>query len=174
VARALKIQFESAGESQRVLLDGNDVSEAIRTPRASMNASRVSRHPQVRDALLDLQRRLGRQGEGAVLEGRDIGTVVFPDAELKIFLDADLEERARRRHAEMKEKVGGQEAVDATMPTEAQTVEEIRKRDEKDQNREVAPLKPADDARRLDTTEMSLNQVIDTVVALVEEKRAAR
>jgi len=155
VAAALDIDFAWQGDLNKVLVAGEDVSSAIRTPEISQGASVVSAHPPVRAALLDLQRRLGATG-GVVAEGRDIGTVVFPDAEAKIFLTASPEIRARRRCDEL--TAAGQEA------SYEATLAEIRERDERDSGREVAPLVPADDAVHVDSSALPLAEVIDAVL----------
>jgi cytidylate kinase len=154
------IQFRAlAGGQQAVLLKGEDVSLAIRTPEMSQGASRVSAMPAVRAALLDLQRSVGRQG-GVVVEGRDIGTVVFPDAEAKFFLTASAEARARRRHEELLER--GE-------PSDLQTViREVEERDRRDSSRPVAPLLQAPDALLIDSTGLSIDQVVQQIVQRVE------
>ncbi|BBM72492.1 (d)CMP kinase [Rhodothermus marinus] len=151
----------------RVFLDGEDVTEAIRTPEVSQAASRISAWPEVRARLLEEQRRIGRAWErrygGVVLDGRDIGTVVFPEAEVKVFLVADPEERARRRQRELAER--GQE-----VPLE-QVLAEILQRDAQDQQRAVAPLRKADDAVELDTTSLSIDEQVQRVYELVRERQ---
>lgn len=147
-------------EGGRVLLDGEDVSAAIRTPEISRAASHVSAMPRVRAALLDLQRRIARREKrGAVVEGRDIGTVVFPDAELKIFLTASIDERAQRRKAELEERGDHSQSLE-------QVKEDIRARDEKDSQRAVAPLKAAADAHLVDTTGRTIDEVVESIAAL--------
>lgn len=155
-----RLRFQVQDGQNRVFLDGEDVSTEIRTPAVSAAASSVARHPEVRGALLGLQRALGRLGKGSVLEGRDIGTVVFPDADVKAFVTAAPEERARRRLAELAAR--GDSADYQTV------LDEIIARDKQDEERPVAPLKPAPDAVRVDTTGKSLEQVTDEIVALVE------
>ncbi|AKU91536.1 (d)CMP kinase [Vulgatibacter incomptus] len=154
------------GGGQAVLLGGEDVSKEIRTPAISLGASAVSARPVVRSGLLELQRRLARSAEaGAVLEGRDIGTVVFPDADAKFFLTASAEARARRRYDELVakgEKVGFDEVL-----------ADQEKRDRSDMERPIAPLRPADDAVRIDSTSMSKDEVVDTIVAEVRRRLAA-
>ena len=165
---ALRIRFEVAkGGGQRVLLDGVDVSAEIRTPAMSLGASAVSARPVVRDALLDLQRRLATAegNRGAVLEGRDIGTVVFPDADLKFFLTAAPEVRARRRHDELQAK--GQ-----PVPL-AQVLAEQEKRDFDDTQRAVAPLRAAADALLVDTSGLSLDGVVDALADAATARLAA-
>lgn len=160
---ATKMRFEMSGGTNRVFIGGDDVSQRIRTPEMSTASSAVSRHPAVRLALLAMQRALGTSGAGAVLEGRDIGTIVFPDARIKAFVTASPEERARRRQKELEEK-GQREPFDKVLA-------EINARDKQDSERPVAPLKAAADAHILDTTHKSLGRVVDDVLALV---RAAR
>ena len=162
LARALDIDFsfDAAGE-KRVTLAGEDVSAAIRTPEISQGASRVSALPEVRAALLDLQRRLGAQG-GVVAEGRDIGTVVFPDAQAKFFLTASPEVRARRRFEELQ---AAGKAVD-----EAATLAEILERDERDSTREAAPLRQADDAILVDSSGLSADEVVSRMEAQVRQR----
>lgn len=161
VAAELAIEFAFVGEVNHVYLAGEDVSEAIRTQEMSSGASQVSAHPEVRAALLDLQRRLGAGG-GVVVEGRDTGTVVFPIADAKFFLTASVEERARRRAAELATK--GQAADLETV------LRETRERDERDAGRDVAPMRPAEDAVLVDSTGKSLDQV----VAEIEDEVRAR
>jgi len=143
----------------RVLLKGHDVSEAIRTPEISRGASVVSARPVVREKLLELQRDLGRNAaRGAVLEGRDIGTVVFPDAQVKFFLTASDEARAQRRHAELADK-GLQVALEEVLADQ-------RRRDKDDTSRSIAPLRAASDALTVDTTGLDLGEVVDRCYSL--------
>jgi cytidylate kinase len=167
---ALQIRFAppaAPGGGQRVLLGGEDVSQAIRTPPMSLGASAVSARPVVRDGLLELQRRLAlaRENRGAVLEGRDIGTVVFPDADLKIFLTAGERQRAQRRFAELQQK--------GDPSTLEQVLEDQRRRDKNDSERAVAPLRPAADARILDSSELDLAGVVEQLANEVEARLAA-
>ncbi|MCA9585036.1 MAG: (d)CMP kinase [Myxococcales bacterium] len=156
------LAFERAdGGGVRVLLRGEDVSTAIRTPEMSQGASTVSAHPPVRAALLAMQRQAGAGG-GVVLEGRDIGTVVFPDAEVKIFLTASDEVRAARRHAELVAK--GQ---DVTLEA---TLADIRERDARDSGRDVAPLKQASDAVRVDSSSMSIDDAVGEILRVVSAR----
>ncbi|MFT3699615.1 MAG: (d)CMP kinase [Kofleriaceae bacterium] len=154
IARDLAIEFKFVGDTNSVFLAGEDVSKAIRTPEISQGASQVSAHGPVRAALLDLQRRLG-SGGGVVVEGRDTGTVVFPLAEAKFFLSATDEERARRRVAEL--QLAGKD-VDYI-----QTLAEIRERDHRDASRDVAPMKAAEDAVIIDSSTMTIDQVVDAM-----------
>jgi cytidylate kinase len=163
----INIAFRALGEENRVYLDGEDVSTAIRTPEISLLASAVSARPVVRNGLLGLQRRLALEAPvGAVLEGRDIGTVVFPDADLKFFLEANPDVRARRRYEELFQK-GTESSLDAVLADQT-------KRDRDDSSRAVAPLKPADDAVRVDTSGLPLSQVVQTLERLIRERLAAR
>jgi cytidylate kinase len=167
----LAIQFEPAPPGahggQRVLLDGEDVSALIRTPAMSLGASAVSARPVVRAGLLELQRRLARSPDhrGAVLEGRDIGTVVFPDADAKIFLTASPEIRAQRRFAEL-------QAKGDTTPFE-QVLADQQRRDRDDSERAHAPLKPAPDSVLLDSSGLTLEQVVERLAELVEARLSA-
>jgi cytidylate kinase len=159
----LHVSFKVEGEHNHVFLGGRDVSLEIRTPENSLAASQVSSRPVVREHLLDLQRRLALEAkDGAILEGRDIGTVVFPDADVKFFLDADPDTRARRRFEELFQK-----GVDKSI-TEVQA--EQKKRDKDDSERDVAPLKAADDAIRLDSTALPLSEVVARVEEAVRKK----
>lgn len=148
----------------RVLLRGEDVSEAIRMPDIAQGASTVSAHEEVRAALLDLQRQAGETG-GVVLEGRDIGTVVFPRAEVKFFLTASAEIRAGRRHAELVAK--GQNV------TFDETLADVKVRDARDEGRAVAPLKQADDAVRVDSSAMSIDETVTFMLAEVKKVAGA-
>jgi cytidylate kinase len=155
LARDLDIRFDFVGDKNHVFVAGEDVSAAIRTPDISQGASQVSAHPPVRAALLELQRRLGAGG-GVVVEGRDTGTVVFPHAQAKVFLTASVEERARRRAAELPP------GTDL-----AQVLREIRERDERDASRDVAPMRPADDALLVDCSTLTIEQVVESLAATV-------
>lgn len=162
-ARSARIDFHFEGTVNHVRLDDEDVTEAIRRPEMSRAASRVSSRPAVRAALLDLQRRLALDApHGAVLEGRDIGTVVFPEAPVKIFLTASPETRARRRHDELKAK-----GSDLTFE---QVLADQIARDREDENRAVAPLKPAADAVRCDTTGKGTDAVVVELAELVRSR----
>lgn len=152
------------GSGVRVLLRGEDVSDAIRTPEMSLAASRVSAIPRVRAALLAMQRQAGEEG-GVVLEGRDIGTVVFPDAEVKFFLTASVEERSQRRFSELERK--------GVPTTQEATVAEVIQRDKQDTERPIAPLKQADDAIRVDSTGRGIIDVVDEMVRRILETELA-
>lgn len=144
----------------RVALAGEDISEAIRTPEVAQGASTVSADPGVRAALLDLQRQAG-QGGGVVLEGRDIGTVVFPEAEVKFFLTASPETRARRRHEEL--------VARGQMVTFDETLAEVKERDARDEGRAVAPLRQAEGAVLVDSTSLSVDETVAAMFAKVRE-----
>lgn len=158
VAASLDVTFEPTplGEPAKVLLAGEDVSAAIRTEQCGSNASKVAVIQSVRDALLQRQRDF-RKAPGLVADGRDMGTVVFPDAPVKIFLTASAEERAQRRFSQLL-----QAGVDVSI---ANVLEEIRVRDERDMNRSAAPLKPADDAQVIDSTGLSIEEVLGRCMA---------
>ncbi len=160
---SLEMRAGAGGRAPDVLLHSTVLGPEIRTPELSMGASTVSAHPGVRAALLDLQRKFGTDG-AVVLEGRDIGTVVFPDAELKIFLTASDEERARRRQAEQSAR-GDNTTLDDTL-------REVRARDKQDTERSVAPLRAADDAVALDSTRLSAREVVETIVRLAKGKES--
>jgi cytidylate kinase len=161
MAAQLRITFELDEGVNRVFLNGADVSDEIRRPDMSMRASTVSKHPDVREALLELQRGFGEGEGGVVLEGRDIGTVVFPDAQVKVFLTATDEERARRRTAEL--------ITRGTPQPYDEVLVEIQERDKQDSERAAAPLKAADDARVLDSTKLSIDDVVDIVLQDIAE-----
>jgi cytidylate kinase len=146
-----------------VLLDGDDVSQAIRTQELGQGASKVSAQPRVRAALLELQRSAGRHG-GVVLEGRDIGTVVFPDAEVKLFLTASVDERARRRFEQL--KASGQSAVLDDVRSD------VVERDRRDSSRPIAPLVQAADATVIDSSSLGIDDVVARIVAHVREVEA--
>jgi CMP/dCMP kinase len=158
LAGSTTIVLEPTPAGNRVLLDGVDVTGEIRDPEVTQAASRVSVHPAIRAWMVDLQRELGRKG-GVVMEGRDIGTVVFPDADLKFFLDASIEARSQRRY----EQSGG-----ASVVASAETIsKELRERDERDRNRAESPLRAAADAIVIDSTVLSLDQVLARIEEIV-------
>lgn len=163
VARRLLRFSPSASGAVGVFLGDDDVSAAIRTPEVGMGASVVSQVPAVREALLDMQRQAGEHG-GVVLEGRDIGTVVFPDAEVKFFLTASDEIRARRRQAELEAK--------GEAPTFERTLEEVRERDRQDSTRAIAPLRRADDAILVDSSLVGIDEVVASMLDHVRRKTA--
>jgi len=165
LARGVRIDFaygEDASIATTVLLDGVDVSAEIRTPRIDEAVSAAARTPEVRAAMVARQREIASCAD-TVMEGRDIGTVVFPDADVKVFLTASADERARRRHVELAER-GDDTAADRVR-------EGMERRDLADSSRKTAPLKPADDAIRLDTTGMSIDDVVDAIAAFVADAR---
>jgi cytidylate kinase len=163
----IHIHFQVVGEENRVFLSGQDVSAEIRTPEISMGASQVSSRPVVRAGLLALQRRLALEAEkGAILEGRDIGTVVFPDADAKFFLEASPEVRARRRYEELFQK-----GVDSSLED---VLADQTKRDRDDSARAVAPLKAADDAVRVDSSSVPLSEVVQALESEILRRLAQR
>ena len=155
---AVQLRRTDSGAMQ-VLLRGQDVSLSIRAQNIGQGASKMSAHPGVRAALLELQRSQGREG-GVVLEGRDIGTVVFPDAEAKFYLTASAEVRAQRRRDEL--------AARGTPPSLAEVLNEVNARDRRDSPRPVAPLRKADDAQLVDSSTLSIEQVVELIVAAVK------
>ncbi len=165
IGAALPIAFDFDGSTNQVRLGGELVTRALRGPEVTRVASQISQRPAVRAALLTVQRRLAGSG-GAVLEGRDIGTVVFPEAEVKIFLVAEPRERARRRHLE-RHRQGHPESLE-------QVLAEQERRDHLDSTREHAPLRQADDALRVDSTGKKTEEVVATIVARVREKAAQK
>ena len=156
----IEMKYDAEGE-QRMYLNGEDVSDAIRMPEISIAASDVSALPVVRQFLLEMQRSLART-QSVLMDGRDIGTVVLPDADLKVFLTASAEERARRRVLQLQEK-GVTEDYEKVL-------QEIRYRDEQDMNRETAPLRQAEDAVLLDTTELSYDESVAALSQLILER----
>ncbi|MFP3514991.1 (d)CMP kinase [Pseudomonas sp. SIMBA_077] len=156
LAAHLDVQFVGAteGKPARIVLEGEEVTLAIRNEEVAAGASRVAALPTVREALLQRQRAF-MEPPGLVADGRDMGTVVFPEAPLKIFLTASAEERARRRYLQLKAK-----GDDVSLP---RLLDEIRARDERDTQRAIAPLKPAADAIQLDSTELSIEQVLERI-----------
>lgn len=161
IAEHLDIRFDQQQEGVKILLEGDDVTSQIRSEEVGANASRVAAYSRVRDALLKRQRAF-RTGPGLVADGRDMGTVVFTDAPLKIFLTASSEERARRRWQQLKDG-----DIEADFD---QVLADIQERDERDSNRTVAPLKPAEDAVIIDTTALSIDEVFEQAVALVKDR----
>ncbi|GAB7386242.1 (d)CMP kinase [Bacillaceae bacterium] len=155
-----EIAFRRIGHKQHVLLNGEDVTSAIRSPEVSANVSQFARLPKVRSKMLELQRQLAGRGN-TVMDGRDIGTRVLPDAEVKVFLTASVEERAKRRYLELKRN--GFEADLSRLK------EEIIRRDKMDSEREIAPLRRAADAVLLDTTGMSVEEVSRRIIDLYEK-----
>ncbi len=158
VASELQVKFDVGGDSTRIMLANEDVTLAIRDESVSMNASVVAAYPNVRAALLQRQRDFA-QAPGLVADGRDMGTTVFPNAQVKIFLTASAEARAERRYKQIVQKGG-----DVDM---AELIRDIKARDERDMQREASPLKPADDALVLDSTLMTIDQVLKVILKAV-------
>ncbi|BAX52655.1 Cytidylate kinase [Photobacterium damselae subsp. piscicida] len=161
LAANLDVQFVAEGELVKVILEGEDVSNTLRTEKVGNTASKVAALPRVREALLRRQRAFS-EAPGLVADGRDMGTVVFPSAEVKIFLDASAEERANRRMNQLQKK-----GLDVNFDS---LLSEIQERDYRDRNRAVAPLRPAEDALTIDSTELTIEEVLAQVVAFVESK----
>lgn len=163
LARELDIQFVPQNGEVDILLNGENVSHFIRTQEVAEAASKIAVFPQVRHALLQLQQDFAKN-DGLIADGRDMGTVVFPQAQVKLFLDASAEERAKRRYKQLQNK-----GINGNF---AQILAEIKERDFRDRNREVAPLKPADDALLLDSTTLSIDEVIAQAVAYIQSRVA--
>ena len=159
-ASRMRVEFSAAAQPEAVLLDGGNVTALLRTEECGAMASRIAAIPEVRKALWTRQRAFAR-GPGLVADGRDMGTVVFPEAELKVYLTASPEERARRRHKQLIQK-----GIDVSLPDLS---EDIARRDERDANRVVAPLKPAEDARVLDSTGLSPEEVVARIRVWLRE-----
>lgn len=155
------ITIEYRDGLQVVLLDGENVNDYLRTPQVSDMASRTSVNGDVRVKLVELQQELARR-QNVVMDGRDIGTVVLPDAQVKIFLTASVEVRAKRRYLELMEKNGSADLSEI----EAQ----IRERDERDMNRPISPLKQAEDAVLVDTSDLTIDEVVERILAIIDEK----
>jgi len=161
LCRGISIVFKQSAEGERVLLNEEDVTDAIRTPAVSLLTAKVAANPVVRSEMLRLQRDMGQQG-GVVLEGRDIGTVVFPDADIKFFLSATARERGQRRYDELQAK-----SVDVDLE---QTIADVESRDAADAAREHAPLKRAEDALDIDSTSLTIDQVLQQMLQVVAAK----
>ena len=161
LARNLNIEFLPVDGEVNIMLDGMNVSSLIRTQEVAEAASKIAVFPQVRAALLQLQQDFAKN-EGLIADGRDMGTVVFPNAQVKLFLDASAEERAKRRYKQLQNK-----GINGNF---AQILAEIQERDFRDRNREVAPLKPADDALLLDSTTLSIDEVIAQALVYIQQK----
>jgi len=161
IAREVRVEIKTVDGEQRTYLDGEDVSEAIRTPEVTKAVSPVSSFPEVRELMVRLQREIGRDG-GVVCEGRDIGTVVFPDAELKVYMFASPEVRAERRVRDFKRQ-GIKVSYD-------EVLQDIIQRDEYDSTRKHSPLRKPEDALELDTTNLSFEEQVDWVVERVRER----
>ncbi|MCG2878258.1 (d)CMP kinase, partial [Obesumbacterium proteus] len=160
LAEHLDVRFVAQDGQLQVILEGEDVSNEIRTESVGSTASQAAAFPRVREALLRRQRAF-REFPGLIADGRDMGTVVFPDAPVKIFLDASSEERARRRMLQLQEK--------GFSVNFERLLDEIKERDYRDRNRSVAPLVPAQDALMLDSTQMSIEQVIEKALAYAKQ-----
>lgn len=165
-AKKLDIKLKNTENGQRVYSDGEDVTEAIRTVEVTRLSSPVSAVPGVRNRMVELQRKMAEDETGVVMEGRDIGTVVFPDARVKIFLTASVEERARRRTAEMLAK--GMQADIKQVETE------IRERDLRDSTRDSAPLRQAKDAVMLNTDGLTIEQVVDRIISIHDSRMSSQ
>lgn len=161
LARTMIIEFKPEANVNRVFVDGTEVTEAIRSSEVTKNVSKVAAIGDVREAMVEQQRRMGISG-GVLMDGRDIGTVVFPNADIKLFLTASVDERALRRY---KELVAKGDNVNLE-----QLKEEIALRDKQDSEREISPLKQADDALLLDTSDMTIAEVAEYIISLVQEK----
>lgn len=161
LCNGLDVCFGQKNGQHRIFLEGTDVSEEIRTPEMSLLASGVSSKKVVRDALLHIQRRLG-DGGGIVIEGRDMGTVVFPEAEVKFFLNASLNVRGERRFRQYRDKGN---VFDLN-----KIVREIEKRDSDDTKRALSPLKPADDAIEINSTKMNIEEVVGAMLEIVQQR----
>lgn len=160
----LDVQFiAQESTSSKIILEGEDVTDVIRTEKIGNAASQIAALPAVRASLLSRQRAF-RNAPGLVADGRDMGTVVFPDAELKIFLLASPEERALRRYNQLKER-----GISVTL---SDLIKELRERDRRDQERAVAPLKPAEDAIRVDTDRLTIEQVVERIISEIKRKKA--
>lgn len=158
---SIKIELEFKNNTQLVILNGEDVSRVIRTPRVSMAASDISKIPAVRAYLLDLQRSMAKTNN-VIMDGRDIGTVVLPNAQVKIFLTASPEIRAERRYKEFVEKGENVKYEDV--------LNDVIKRDYQDTHRDIAPLKPADDSVYIDTSDLSFDESVKKIIDVIEEK----
>lgn len=164
IEKALKdivVELKFVGDVQHVFLNGEDVSTEIRTPEASMAASDVSAIPCVREFLFDLQRNIAKKNN-CLMDGRDIGTVVLPDAKIKIFLTASAEERAKRRYKELVEK--------GAKDTYEEVLANLEKRDYQDSHREIAPLKPAEDSVIVDTSDYNFDEAKNIIVNIIKER----
>lgn len=171
LAASTRIVLEATPAGNRVLLDGADVTGEIRDPEVTQEASKVSVHPAIRAWMVDLQREMGRSG-GVVMEGRDIGTVVFPDADIKFFLDASPEARSQRRYEQASGPVGVESAPASEGVSQAAITRELRERDDRDRNRAQSPLRPAPDAVIVDSTFLTLDQVLERIESIVRERLA--
>ena len=163
ICNRLHLKFVRSGDNLRLLANGEDITEAIRRPEIAMMASAVSARPVVRNYLLKVQRDLGDE-KGAVFEGRDMGTVVFPNADIKFFLDASVNKRAYRRYLEL--KANHSQSLD-------DVESDMRRRDANDSTRAVAPLKPADDAIIVDSSEISAEEVVQYMLSHIQQQKGS-
>ena len=161
ICENIDLNFRMGGDCNKLSLGGEDVTSAIRSPEMDMLSSKISAVKEVRDAMKALQRKMGRKGR-MVAEGRDMGTVVFPDADYKFFITASQEIRAKRRFKERRDR--GEKV------SMAEVAEELKKRDNQDTNREIAPLRPAKDAEVVDTTALNKNEVADLILKEIEKQ----
>lgn len=161
LARNLDVTFLPQDNEVKIILEGKDVSKQIRTQEVADTASKIAVFPKVREALLQLQQSFVSE-KGLIADGRDMGTIVFPNAQVKLFLDASVEERANRRYKQLQ--------IKGISGNFAQILAEIKDRDFRDRNRSVAPLKPADDALLLDSTELSIDEVITQALDYIQSR----
>lgn len=159
LARTTEIELKQSDGSLKVYLDGKDVTDQIRTPEVTNNVKYIARTKAVRECMVAKQRKLGEQG-GAVMEGRDIGTVVLPNADRKFYIDASFDIRVARRYEELKQK--------GSVVTEEEVKKDLKVRDESDFNRAIGPLKKAADAIVIDTTDLTIEGVIDKILSLIK------
>ena len=162
LCRNLDLDFRKDGESTKLYLGGEDISLAIRGPEIDMLSSRISAMKEVREAMTELQRQIGKNG-GLVAEGRDMGTVVFPDADYKFFITASPQVRAERRY---RERIERGESI-----SKAEVERELRKRDHQDKTRSIAPLRPAKDAEVIDTTTLNPDQVVEKILMNIKNEK---
>ncbi len=161
IAEKLDIQLIPQAEGQQVLADGEDVTALLKNETVGAGAAIVAAQPKVREVLIAKQRELGKKG-GVVMDGRDIGTVVFPNAEFKFFMEANPEERGRRRYLELKEKNPSANLEEI--------IEQVKRRDHEDRNRKISPLVMAEDGMLLDTTRFNPNEVVEQILEIIEKK----
>ncbi len=159
VAEDIDMTFSPQPDGQKVMIDNVDRTSSLKTETIGRGAAIVAANPRVREVMTAKQREMGKDGN-AVMDGRDIGTVVFPNAETKIFLVADAEERAKRRFKEMKPETPGLDLD--------KVIEQVKQRDHDDENRKISPLKPAEDAVKLDTTHMQIEEVVEKIMQLIQ------
>ncbi|MBV51410.1 MAG: cytidylate kinase [Nitrospinae bacterium] len=160
IARETKIELVPGENGQSVFIDGENITSQLKEETISRGAAIVAAQPIIREIMTAKQRELGKQGQ-VVMDGRDIGTVVFPQADKKFFMDADPEERGRRRFTELKDK---KQIANADLVT---IIEQVKQRDQEDRNRKIAPLKQAEDAILIDTTHLSIDQVVEQIMKTI-------